>query len=104
MLLETIVPTLPTTNTELLIYLAGILGAIILIYSQFVEAENRRDLIRMIGALGLFCYSLYIMNIIFILATFGIFVAALVEFIEIYLGYHKHSQKDIDIYKKIGRK
>ncbi len=102
MLFESIFPQLPSSLIEIIIYISGILGAILMIYSQFVEAENRRDLIRMIGALGVLCYSIFVMNIIFILMTFGVFVASLVEFIEIYIGYHKHTRKDVDIYKYIG--
>jgi hypothetical protein len=70
-----------------------------------VEAENRRDLIRMIGALGLFVYSISILNLIFLVVFFGIFIASLVEFIEIYLGYHKHIRTTKkEIYDYIGEK
>jgi len=104
MLFESIIPQLPSSLIETFIYISGILGAILMIYSQFVEAENRRDLIRMVGALGMLCYSLFDLNLIFILMTFGVFVAALVEFIEIYVGYHKHTKSQVEIYKHIGKK
>lgn len=102
MLLETIIPNLPNTNLQIAIFAVTIVGAILIIYSQFVEAENRRDLIRMIGAMCLLVYSLSILNIVFIITSFGIFIACLVEFIEIYLGYHHHTRKDVEIYEYIG--
>ena len=95
MLLENLLPTLPSNQLELLIVTVGAAGAILVIYSQFVEAEHRRDLIRMIGAGGLTVYALSLMNLIIILASFGIFAAAFVEFLEIYLGVHKHTRADM---------
>jgi hypothetical protein len=92
---------LPSFFPDLLIQLVAILGAILVIYSQFVEAEFRRDLIRAIGALAVLVYALFIMNYIFILVSGGIFIAAVVEFIEIYFGLHKHKNRDIEQYKKM---
>ncbi len=103
MLLESIFPTLPASNLELTIVVVAMLGTILLIYSQFIEAENRRDIVRMIGSFAVFTYALYIMNVIFIILTFGIFIACLVEFVEIYAGYHKHTREDVEIYKHIGK-
>ncbi len=97
-------PTLPKMPLEIAIFVVSILGAILLVYSQFVEAENRRDLIRMIGALALFVYALWISNIIFMLAMMGVFIAALIEFIEIYLGLHTHTPGDVREYIKRYKK
>ena len=58
----------PTCTGQWYMYLFGILGAVLLIYSQFVEAENRRDLIRLLGAGGLFVYAYFIQNMIFLIA------------------------------------
>ncbi|MFH1286736.1 MAG: hypothetical protein ABII02_03210 [Candidatus Magasanikbacteria bacterium] len=105
MLLEGIFPILPTGKAELFLFLCGALGAIMLIYSQFVEAENRRDIIRILGSLGLLFYAIYIENLIFIIVSAGIGIAAFVEFIEILLGYHKHTPHEIKEYiKKYKRK
>ena len=104
MLLESILPQLPSTRLDILIFVVSIIGVVLLIYSQFVEAENRRDLIRMIGAMSLLVYSLSILNLVFIAVSLGIFIASLVEFIEIYLGYHHHTRKDVQIYEYIGKK
>lgn len=84
-----------------IIQIIAVLGVILVIYSQFVEAENRRDLIRMVGSAAVLGYAIVIKDWIFIVAFGGIFIAALVEFIEIYLGVHKHKEVDIDRYKKM---
>ena len=99
MLLESLFPHLPT-GRDLMFIIVGILGAIMLIYSQFIEAENRRDLIRAVGALSLFVYAVSIWNLVFMAAMMGFFLAALTEFIEIYLGFHKHTPGDIKEYIK----
>jgi len=95
MLLESCLPVLPSCNGEWYLILSGILGAILLIYSQFVEPEHRRDVIRFLGAGGLFVYSYYISNTIFMFTSAGIGLAALIEFIEILIGVHKHLPEDL---------
>lgn len=92
---------LPQLFPDLIITIVAILGAILVIYSQFVEAEFRRDLIRAVGALGVLVYAIFIMNKIFIFLSGGIFIAAVIEFIEIYFGLHKHKNTDITQYKKM---
>jgi hypothetical protein len=77
------------------IKIVAVLGTILVIYSQFVEAEHRRDLIRMIGAAAVLVYALSISNAIFITLAGGIFLAALVEFIEIATGRHHHRPIDV---------
>lgn len=103
MLLSNIFPNLPTSPIDQLTLIVGILGGILVVYSQFVEAEHRRDLIRLIGALSLAVYTITTGNLIFLLTTVGIALAALTEFIEIYLGIHKHSREDIRAYFKIRK-
>lgn len=77
-------------SVDLLVQIVAILGVILVVYSQFVEAENRRDAIRLVGAAAIFVYALSISNVIFIALTSGIGLAALIEFIEIRTGRHKH--------------
>ena len=103
MLLESLLPTLPTTIPEILIYIVATLGAILLPYSVFVEAENRSDLIRTIGAVCLLVYSIYIRHTIFAIAMGGLAIASIIEFIEIYLGIHQHSPEDLKKFKRLGR-
>ena len=104
MLLENLIPNLPDDRLGIYIVVVGVIGAILLVYSQFVEAENRRDLIRMLGALAMLSYALSIANLVFSLAMLGIFLAALIEFVEIYAGWHKHTRKDVEVYEHIGKK
>lgn len=101
MLIDTCSPNIISCLPDIIAYIVGILGAVLVIYSQFVEAEFRRDLIRAIGAAGLLIYALFIWNKIFIFASAGIFIAATIEFIEIYFGLHKHKDTDISRYKKM---
>ncbi len=101
-LLENILPTLPTDRLEYAVFAISIAGVFMLVYSQFVEAENRRDLVRMIGALSLFVYAMYIQNLLFSIAMGGVFIAATIEFIEIYFGYHKHNKTQVEKYERMG--
>ena len=101
MLLENLIPILPTTLTGILIFLVAILGAIMLTYAIFLEIERRQDLVFAVGAYCLFIYALYINNAIFAVAMFGLFLASTVEFIEIYVGLHKHSPEDLKRYKNM---
>lgn len=101
MFLDSCSPNILNCLPDILIYVSAILGAVLVIYSQFVEAEFRRDLIRAIGAAGVLVYALFIWNKIFILLSAGIFLAAAIEFIEIYFGLHKHKHTDIEQYKKM---
>jgi hypothetical protein len=103
MLLESIIPYLPTTITETWIFVGAGLCTVLLVYAVFIEKENRQDLIRLIGAGGLFVYAIYIANIIFVIAMGALVLASLVEFIEIMLGLHTHSPEDLKRYKEMTR-
>ncbi len=102
-LLENILPVLPTDRLEYAVFAVSIIGVFMIVYSQFVEAENRRDLVRMIGSLSLFVYAMYIQNLLFSIAMGGIFLAATIEFFEIYFGYHKHKKSDVEKYERMGK-
>jgi uncharacterized membrane protein HdeD (DUF308 family) len=103
MLFETLIPNLPTDTVTMLVDIVAVVGTIMVIYSQFVEIEHRRDLIRLLGALSVGIYALTIHNTIFSLLAFGIALAAATEFIEIYLGIHKHTREDIRDYFKLRK-
>lgn len=90
------ITTIPICSwQEWFLVLSGAIGTILLIYSQFIEAENRRDLIRILGAGGLFVYAFFVENIIFMIATAGVGIAAFIEWIEIMMGVHKHLPEDL---------
>lgn len=93
-------PEVPCTSYAV-IHILAFLGGVMLIYAIFLEQERRRDLVMVIGATALAIYAYFIGNKIFLFAMGGIALASLVEFIEIYLGLHKHSPEDLKRYKKL---
>jgi uncharacterized membrane protein len=103
MLFETLIPQLPTDGVTMLVDVVAVVGGLMVIYSQFVEIEHRRDLIRLVGAFAVGVYALTVRNWIFILTAFGVALAASIEFIEIYLGIHKHTREDIRDYFKLRK-
>jgi len=103
MLLESLIPHLPTSTAEIWIFVGAGLSIILLVYSIFVEKEFRQDLIRLVGTGGLLVYAVYIDNLIFIIAMGAMAVASLIEFIEIITGLHKHSPEDLQRYKTFVR-
>lgn len=101
MLLENIFPYLPVSLTETLIYVTAGIGVILLVYSIFLETERRQDLLMLLGASCLFVYALFIGNWIFSFAMAGVAIAALIEFIEIYTGLHRHRPEDLKHYRDL---
>lgn len=101
MLLEKYFPYLPISLVETLIYIVAGIGAVMLVYSVFLEVERRQDLVMFIGAACLFVYALYIGNMIFMIAMAGLGLASGIEFIEILVGLHKHSPEDLKRYKAL---
>lgn len=99
MLLNTLFPIIPLTTIEILIFVVALLGAAMLPYAIFVEKERRQDLITLIGSGCLLVYALYHTLIIFSIAMGGLFLAALIEFWQIYFGLHKHNKEDLKKYK-----
>ncbi|TSC84309.1 MAG: Uncharacterized protein G01um101413_604 [Parcubacteria group bacterium Gr01-1014_13] len=75
---------------ETIINIVALLGAILLTYGVFLEAERRQDAVFMVGSACLLVYSLWIGNKIFSLAMVGLFIGSLIELIEILIGKHKH--------------
>lgn len=67
--------------------LAG-LGAILITYGVFLEHETKQDIVLAIGAFCLLVYALWIGSAIFTLAMGGLFLASMVEFVEIIIGMH----------------
>lgn len=100
MLLNWCIPEVPCTSVALM-YIVAALGAVMLVYGVFLEEERRQDLVTMIGAMALFVYALYIGNKLFMIAMGGLAVASLVEFVEIYIGLHKHNKEDLKRYKEL---
>ncbi|MFA7245021.1 MAG: hypothetical protein WC070_02455 [Candidatus Magasanikbacteria bacterium] len=103
MFLNNIFPNLPTSTIETIIYVVAALGIILITYGVFLETERRQDLVFLVGALCLFVYALYIGNRVFMVAMAGFGFASLVEFVEIYLGLHKHDRNELKRVKNLGK-
>lgn len=101
MLLQNILPFLPACYPELWVFIVAALGAVLITYAVFLEIERRQDLVFAVGAYCLLIYAIYINNALFVIAMLGLFTASAVEFIEIYVGLHKHSPEDLKRYKNM---
>ena len=75
------------------------MGAILLTYGVFLEAERRQDAVFVIGSMALLIYSLWIGNKIFSIAMAGLMLGSGIEFVEILLGLHKHSEELVASYR-----
>ncbi|MBU2542728.1 hypothetical protein KJ785_04170 [Patescibacteria group bacterium] len=101
MLLENLLPNLTTDINTIIIHIIAMVGIILLIYAVFLETEKRQDIVFIISGICLFIYALFISNLIFMIATGGLIVASLIEFIEILLGIHKDTKYNL---KRLVRK
>ena len=105
MFLQNLLPQLPTSTTEIIIYVVAFLGIILLGYGIFLESERRQDLIFLIASASLLVYAIFISNLIFTIAMAVLFLASLTEFIEILFGIHKdHNKYDLKRLIREGRK
>ncbi|MFH1947212.1 MAG: hypothetical protein ABIJ23_03600 [Candidatus Magasanikbacteria bacterium] len=95
MLLGNLLPNLTTDINTIIIHIIAMVGIILLIYAVFLETEKRQDIVFIISGICLFIYALFINNLIFMLATGGLVIASLVEFIEILLGIHKDTKYNL---------
>ncbi|MBH41800.1 MAG: hypothetical protein CL685_03735 [Candidatus Magasanikbacteria bacterium] len=103
MLLESFIPQLPTTSIDIAVYVCAYIGIVLLVYATFIEKEHRQDIVRALGAAGMFVYAVHIQNLIFSIAMAAVTCAALIEFIEIMLGLHKNSPEQLQQYKSRWR-
>lgn len=101
---EQFITRMPNSFSEHLIYMAAIIGIILLVYAVFIEKEHREDLIRSLGAGCLLSYAIYIQNTIFIIAMAAVCLASLIELIEIMFGLHKHHKEDFTRFKRLWRR
>lgn len=90
---------LPWGWAEITYHVLAGLGAIMIVYAIFLEAEKRQDAVMTIGALCLMTYAIWIGNLVFTIAMGGVALASLVEIIEILTGRHIHSTEMVEKYK-----
>ena len=92
MLFANIFPSLPWPLIDIVMNVVAGLGAILLTYAIFLEAEKRQDAVFVIGAGCLLVYALWIGNTIFSIAMAGMAIGAFIELVEIMLGRHAINQ------------
>jgi len=81
--------TWPPPMLDIIVYVVAFLGAILVAYAVFLKREKLQDVLLLIGSGCLIVYSLWIGNLIFLIAMIGLFLASLVEWLEILFGLHK---------------
>ncbi len=85
--------SLPWPLLDVVINVVAGLGAILLTYGVFLEAERRQDAVFIIASACLLVYSLWIGNKIFSLAMAGLMIGSLIELVEILTGKHIHKDR-----------
>lgn len=98
-----LLPNLPWPILDIILNVVAGLGAILITYAVFLEAERKQDAVLTIGASCLLVYALWIGNKIFSVAMAGLMFASLIELAEIMLGRHAHSKEMIENYKKMEK-
>ncbi len=78
------------TTIDLVVHIVAILGAVLLTYSVFLEAERRQDFVFLLAGVCLLVYAIWLQNTILIIAFAGFAAASLFELVEILVGIHKH--------------
>ena len=96
---SSLLSTLPWPLIDIVMNVVAGLGAILITYAVFLEAERRQDAVYTIGAGCLLIYALWIGNKIFSIAMAGLMLASFIELIEIMLGRHLHSKELVEEYK-----
>ena len=97
--LSSFLPSLPWNALEIILNVLAGLGAVMVTYAIFLEAERKQDTVLAIGSACLLIYALWIGNMIFTVAMAGIFLASFVELIEILMGRHPHGDSLVEEYR-----
>lgn len=97
--LASVFPTLPWDTITIIMNVVAALGAILLTYGIFLEAETKQDGVFTVGAGCLLVYALWIGNTIFSIAMAGLMIGSFIELVEIMLGHHQHSEELVAKYK-----
>ncbi len=89
-LVNNLLSTMPWPIMDIIINVVAGLGALLLTYGVFLEAERRQDAVFIVGSACLLVYSLWIGNKIFSIAMAGLLIGSVLELTEILAGKHKH--------------
>jgi len=75
------------------------LGAIMLIYGVYLEAERKQDAVFAVAGILLSSYAAYTHSVIFTI-TFIIFtIVCAIEYVQISLGRHRHTAAQVEEFK-----
>ena len=91
-----VLSTLPWPLLTTVTNVVAALGAILLTYGVFLEAERRQDVVFIVGSACLLVYALWVGNKIFSIAMAGLLIGSLIELTEILIGIHKHIDGTIE--------
>lgn len=97
--LGNILPSLPWSLLDIIMNVVAGLGAILLTYAIFLEAERRQDALFVVSSACLLVYALWVGNKIFSVAMAGVMIASFIELIEIMTGRHLHGTEMVEEYK-----
>lgn len=97
--LANIISTLPWPVLDIVMNIVAGLGAVMLTYGIFLEAERHQDGVFVVASACLLAYAIWIGNKIFSLAMGGLLVGSLIEFVEILSNQHRHSEELVEKYK-----
>ena len=92
-------PLLPGNLPEILITIAGLMGAITLSYAALLEVERRQDAVFLLASASLFVYSAFINDRLLMFAFALLFIISLRELIQIVRGRHHHTTEEIKKYE-----
>jgi len=94
-----IFPSLPWSVLEIVLNVVAGLGAILITYGIFLEAERKQDAVFVVGSACLLVYALWIGNKIFSVAMAGFLLASGIELFEIMTGRHTHTDEHMADFK-----
>ena len=92
--ISSLLPTLPWGTLEILMNVVAGLGAVLITYAIFLEAERNQDAVFLVGSACLLVYAVWIGNTIFAIAFSGLALASFIELVEILFGMAPHKIKD----------
>ena len=94
-----LLPNLPWPMLDIIMNVVAGLGAVMLTYGIFLEAERHQDGVFVVASACLLAYAVWIGNKIFSLAMGGLLVGSFIEFIEIIFSRHHHNEELVEKYK-----
>lgn len=97
--LTSVFSALPWPMLDIIMNVVAGLGAVMLTYGIFLEAERHQDGVFVIASACLLAYAVWVGNKIFSLAMGGLLVGSFIEFVEIIFSKHSHSEELVEKYK-----